>query len=66
MTDDADRASDYEERMRAHAVAQRRPTLKFCGACYNCGAIVPQSSMLFCDADCADDYEKRERLCGHG
>ena len=66
MPDDADRASEYEERMRAHAIAQRKPSLKCCGACYNCGKIVATHGQLFCDEDCRDDYEKRGRLCGPG
>ena len=58
MTDDADRAADYEERMRQAAIARRRPALKPCGHCYNCGESVRH---LFCDADCALDYERRTR-----
>jgi hypothetical protein len=66
MADDTDRASEYEEKMRAHAIAQRKPVLKCCGACYNCGAILPKFGMLYCDSDCAEDDEKRRKLCGPG
>ncbi|HFW4211706.1 TPA: DUF2116 family Zn-ribbon domain-containing protein [Salmonella enterica subsp. enterica serovar Reading] len=30
------------------------------GHCYNCGESI--SAGLFCDADCRDDYGKRERF----
>ena len=60
MTDEADRASDYEEKMRAHALAKRKPALKLCGHCYNCGEQIKFG--VFCDADCQVDYEKRARF----
>ncbi|HAM4192654.1 TPA: DUF2116 family Zn-ribbon domain-containing protein, partial [Escherichia coli] len=30
------------------------------GFCYNCGE--PVKTGLFCDGDCREDYEKRERF----
>lgn len=60
MPDDLDRASDYEEKMRAYAIAQRKPALKPCGHCYNCGE--PLKYGVFCDADCQVDYEKHKRF----
>ena len=62
MPDDLDRASDYEERMRAHALAKRKPALKPCGHCYNCGEQIKFG--VFCDAFCQEDHEKRERFRG--
>ena len=56
MTDEADRASEYEERVRAAVLARRRQILKPCGHCYNCNEPVAD---LFCDADCLRDFEKR-------
>ena len=61
MTDDADRAADYEERMRQAAIGRRRPALKPCGHCYNCGTSLGTTGLLFCDEDCRDDYEHRKR-----
>lgn len=67
MTDEADRASDYEEKMRAHAIAQRRPTLPIIGVCHFCG--MPTKG-LFCPSlfnedgkpdGCQQDYEKEHR-----
>ena len=66
MPDDADRASEYEERMRAAALRVRKPEPKPCGYCHNCGTTLGTTGLLFCDEDCRDDYEKRGRLCGPG
>ena len=61
MPDDADRASILEQQMRDYALAQRKPSLTFCGSCHNCGKIVATHGHLFCDEDCRDDYEHRQR-----
>ena len=61
MTDDADRASEYEERMRQDALTKRKPEPKPCGFCLNCGSSVGTARLLFCDEDCRDDYEHRKR-----
>lgn len=66
MPDEADRAQEVEERQRAAALTKRRPTLPICGYCHNCGTTLGTTGLLFCDEDCRDDYEKRERLCGPG
>jgi hypothetical protein len=67
MADIGDIGSDYEEKMRAHAIAQRKPTLPYIGVCHFCGASVKG---LFCasllDEDgnpdgCQQDYEKEHR-----
>ncbi len=54
MTDAADRASEYEERMRV-----RKPEPKPCGHCHNCGEQIKFGS--FCNGYCAEDWEKRQR-----
>ena len=45
------------ERLREH---RRRNTLKPRGRCWNCEETVPRES-LFCDTDCAEDYEWRKQ-----
>lgn len=56
MTIDDD-ATAREELDRELCLKRRLPTLPAVGACYNCGE---DCSGVFCDADCRDDYEKRE------
>ncbi|HAF2131138.1 TPA: hypothetical protein G9F27_005492 [Salmonella enterica] len=61
MADDADIASETEQlRTDAALSGRERRTLPETGHCYNCNEVI--SSGLFCDADCRDDYEKRERF----
>ncbi|AXC70703.1 hypothetical protein ABGY98_000489 [Salmonella enterica] len=61
MADDADIASETEQlRTDAALSGRERRTLPEAGHCYNCNETI--SAGLFCDADCRDDYEKRERL----
>jgi predicted nucleic acid-binding Zn ribbon protein len=70
MTDIVDRAQDCEETARAAAIKNlsRTPRLLPTGSCYYCGSPV-RSNMLFCDAECRDDWEAeraaRQRN-GHG
>jgi len=40
------------------ALTHRKPTLKPKGLCYNCDEPIPG---IYCDADCREDHEKRER-----
>lgn len=44
----------------AQAARARQSTMPAVGACYNCGEELAPG-MLFCDKDCRDDYEKRQR-----
>lgn len=61
MADEADIAGDIErERLDVLILNRDRYSLPETGHCYNCGEIVPCG--LFCDPDCRDDYEKRERF----
>lgn len=58
-----DQATEREERDREMALkiaARSAPALPYVGCCYNCGASTPES-VRFCDRDCLQDYEKRER-----
>lgn len=61
MADDVDLAGDIE-RTRLDALMRNRDrrSLPETGSCHNCGEIL--ACGLFCDADCRDDYEKRERF----
>ncbi|EBX7464781.1 hypothetical protein DS565_01030 [Salmonella enterica subsp. enterica serovar Bareilly] len=61
MADEADIANDIElERLDVLILNRTRHSLPETGHCYNCGDSVPYG--LFCDADCRDDYDKRERF----
>lgn len=61
MADEADIAGDIErERLDVLILNRDRHSLPETGHCYNCGEILPCG--LFCDADCRDDYDKRERF----
>ncbi|EMJ2321931.1 hypothetical protein V7L32_002319 [Salmonella enterica] len=60
MADEIDIASDNERMRLSVALAEReRHPLPETGHCHNCDEII--SAGLFCDTDCRDDYEKRER-----
>ena len=52
-----DRAEETEQLLRTAALSIRKPVLKPVGQCYNCGEMVIG---VFCDKDCADDFEHRE------
>lgn len=59
--DDADRTSDREEIEMAQAlkaVSNRKREIEPNGACHFCEEAVLQDK-LFCDSDCAQDWEKR-------
>lgn len=59
MPDIADRANDLMELDQKIALSHRKKGgLKPIGCCYNCSE--PLHKGLFCDADCRDDYERRE------
>lgn len=58
MSDDADRAAEYQELLNQKAAALRKPTPKPCGYCHNCGE---QCRGSFCDGDCLSDFERRQR-----
>ena len=62
MTDQLDQAQVFEEARRDDALRDQalKPAMPPLGFCYNCDEIV--FSGCFCDTDCRDDYEKREKL----
>lgn len=62
MTDICDRAAVEEERERAENLRRQanKRRLSPRGNCYNCAAVVARNS-LFCDADCKEYFERRER-----
>ena len=63
MADDIDIASELELDFQRRAIEAHRTgakTLKPFGYCYNCEEQVT-GSRIFCDQDCAEDYELRQR-----
>ena len=64
MPDQLDIAADLEEMERVNAIRAivARPEMAYCGMCRNCCEPLEQGA--FCDASCAEDYQKRERMRG--
>lgn len=64
MADPADEASDLIDQELARQIAavkdQAPPARKPVGTCYNCGWKISEG-MVFCDADCRDDFDREER-----
>jgi hypothetical protein len=60
--DQFDRATELEEKQRELSIEANRQGRRLIpvGRCFNCDSPVP-ASHVFCDADCRDDYEKREK-----
>jgi hypothetical protein len=64
MADEADLAFDSEQRHLTHALAAQRSrhaALRPMGTCHNCGT-EGIAERLFCDADCAADWEYQDSL----
>ena len=63
MADDADRAQVEIEAELAYArqAAQAQFRLIATGHCHNCEQHLERPGQLFCDRECARDFEKRER-----
>ena len=61
MTDAIDMGCqcEQEDRDRALAAQAAKPSMPPLGFCYNCDAVGFEG--CFCDADCRDDYELREK-----
>ncbi len=61
MPDIIDDAAQAEEWFRSQSLdaLQAAVTLPFTGRCYNCEDQIEYG--CFCDTDCRDDYEKREK-----
>ncbi len=69
MADEIDLANEQAERWLSQALAARSngPKLQPRGSCHYCESefdtLEPDASKkLFCDADCAADYEREQRL----
>lgn len=65
MADEADIAFDSEQRHLSHALAAQRSrsvALKPAGCCHNCGNSEDIGDRLFCDSDCAADWEYENSL----
>lgn len=59
-----DQATEQEEFARESALAIARKEsikLKPSGYCYNCEELINNKLNLFCDADCRDDWQRRQR-----
>ena len=59
MPDIADLADIQIEQSLEQALRRRAPVLQSTGRCYNCEAPLPAGT--FCDPDCREDWEKREK-----
>lgn len=55
-----DIATQLEEMQREASLRYRKPTLSACGKCHNCDEPLAVN-ILFCDVDCRDDFEKRQK-----
>jgi hypothetical protein len=65
MADEADLAFDSEQRHLTQALAaqrQRHAVLKPTGSCHNCGNAEGLAQRLFCDSDCAADWDYEDGL----
>lgn len=63
MSDFADLASEREELDRdlaLKAAHKHAPALPATGHCHNCEAMLPEG-LRFCDCDCRNDYDARQR-----
>lgn len=63
MADEIDRAQEHEEAMLQAAIAsqQNAPRMKPTGSCHWCEEQV-EGGLLFCDADCRDEYQRRKEI----
>jgi ribosomal protein L32 len=52
---------NIEKEDAARFAARRSVSLPHTGECHNCGETVAPDR-LFCDVDCRDDYDRRQRL----
>jgi hypothetical protein len=65
MADEADLAFDSEQRHLTQAIAAQRTVrgvLQPVGHCHNCGNDDGIGQRLFCDSDCAADWEYQDGL----
>jgi predicted nucleic acid binding AN1-type Zn finger protein len=65
MADEADLAFDSEQRHLTSALAAQRSrvrALKAVGCCHYCGNTEGVDDRLFCDSDCATDWDYEDAL----
>lgn len=63
MADEIDAAQEEIDRLQEQGLQSARNSLgrlKPKGHCYNCDEPLKLADQLFCDADCAHDYERVE------
>jgi hypothetical protein len=63
LSDEIDAAQEEIDRLQEMGLKSARSNLvklKPRGHCYNCDEALQLADQLFCDADCAHDYERRE------
>lgn len=67
FSDPSDHASELEQRERDILLAQHKERAKHAlqptGYCYNCEE--PVEKGLFCNSDCRDDFEFRQKMEKH-
>jgi len=62
MTDVIDQAAQFEALRRDAALQRRKPAgPQPCGECYFCETDLSDPTARWCDADCRDRWEKRQR-----
>jgi hypothetical protein len=66
FSDNVDHSAETEDMLREYEIQRirreaKKPSLPFTGACYYCGSDV-HSPKVYCDAECAKDYENERRL----
>ena len=61
MADEIDKANESAEIELQARLSKRLPEVKPNGHCLNCEAKLANGKRLFCDAECREDYEHRNR-----
>jgi hypothetical protein len=66
MADEADRASEYDDKFKAFAQSRleielKTPTVKATGLCFNCGDLLLHD-VEYCDEDCEEDHKLRIKM----
>ena len=59
--DEADMTQERMEKELALRLKVRRPVLPQTGHCHNCDDGLENGSLLFCNSDCRDDWQKRQK-----
>ena len=59
--DEADMTQERMEKEMALRLTVRKPVITGTGQCHNCDEELAGVTVLFCDADCRDDWQKRQK-----